>query len=434
MRQIALTMVAAMLLSGSFVGQAVGKSHDAALIAARQKFFGLENVNDKTGKVRDDRVVFSWLTNATFAAAMKGHVVLLDTFVTRLETMPGRTPFVIQDLVDLKPDAIFIGHGHFDHADNAAFIAQETGAVIYATPETCDNMHIDATNNFTHGYTLVPTVICKPLTARGSTPGKEIVHINDLEPAVSISAFKHLHSTNTGVSDPDAVPIAATVGGICVPTPTKGNTFPCNLQDPRDPALFPPGTPLSSLMNIATSRAGAGGPISLFYMFTVNGDSKFRFVWHNTTGDITDSCALPNNNPATGLPFEPGQDIHGCFPGVMVNGKTVGANLASIMDGLGPVDVELGSVVSLGFSQNGERDIITYIEHVRPRFFIPNHLTAVAVEGSSLEWKVGFYDALRAANVPQDTWPQTSWLVDPNDYSRPIVFELKGEAGKDPER
>jgi hypothetical protein len=60
-----------------------------------------------------------------------------------------------------------------------------------------------------------------------------------------------------------------------------------------------------------------------------------------------------------------------------------------------------------------------------PRFFIPNHVTAVAVEGSSLEWKAGFYDALRAASVPQDTWPETSWLVDPNDYLRPIVFELK---------
>jgi hypothetical protein len=425
MRQMALAIVGASLLLGSFAGPAVGKSRDAAFIAARQKFFGSENVNDKSGKVREDRVVFSWLTNATFAAAMKGHVVLLDSFVTRLETMPGRTPFVIQDLVDLKPEAIFLGHGHFDHADNAAYIAQETGAVIYATPETCDNMHIDATNNFNNGFTLVPTVICKTITDRGSTPGKEIVQINAFEPAVSISAFKHLHSTNTGVTDPDAVPVAATTNGVCVPTPTKGNTFPCNLQDPRDPMLFPAGTPLSNLMNIATSRAGAGGPISLFYVFTVNGDNKFRFVWHNTTGDITDSCALPNNNPATGLPFEPGQDVTGCFPGVTVKGKTVGANLASIMDGLGPVDVELGSVVSLGFSQNGERDIITYIEHVRPRFFIPNHLTAVAVEGSSLEWKVGFFDALRAANVPQDTWPQTSWLVDPNDYLRPMVFELK---------
>jgi hypothetical protein len=50
---------------------------------------------------------------------------------------------------------------------------------------------------------------------------------------------------------------------------------------------------------------------------------------------------------------------------VTVHGQTVGANLASIMDGLGPVDVELGSVVSLGFNQNGERDIVSYIEHVR---------------------------------------------------------------------
>jgi hypothetical protein len=92
---------------------------------------------------------------------------------------------------------------------------------------------------------------------------------------------------------------------LCQPTPKKGNTFPCNLQDPRDPLLFPAGTPLSSVMNIATSRTGAGDPIALFYVFTVNGPEGFRFVWHNTTGDIVDSCALPNNNPATGQPNEP---------------------------------------------------------------------------------------------------------------------------------
>ncbi|HEY0747209.1 MAG TPA: MBL fold metallo-hydrolase [Steroidobacteraceae bacterium] len=422
MRKIAFTMVGMALISGPFVGQAMAKPSNAALVAARQKIFGLENVDPSTGRVRDDKVVFSWLTNATFGASMKGHVVLLDSFVTRLEVVPGRTPLVIQDLVDLKPEAIFLGHGHFDHADNAAYIAQQTGAVIYASPETCDNMAIDAARNFASGYTPVATVVCKPLTTRGSTPGSQIVAINDFEPAIKISVFKHLHSTNTGVNDPDAVPIAATVGGACVPTLTKGNTFPCNLQDPRDPMLFPAGTSLSTVMNIATARTGAGGPISLFYVFTVNGDDKFRFVWHNTTGDIVDSCALPNNNSA-GVPNEPGQSVTGCFPGVTVNGKTVGANLASIMDGLGPVDVELGSVVSLGYSQNGERDIVTYIEHVRPRFFIPNHVTAVAVEGSSLEWKVGFYDALRAANVPQNTWPDTLWLVDPNDYLRPIVFQ-----------
>jgi L-ascorbate metabolism protein UlaG (beta-lactamase superfamily) len=414
------------LLSASLPEPVIAKTPaSAALIAARQKIFGLENVDGRNGTVREDRVVFSWLTNATFAAAVKGHVVLLDTFVTRLEVAPGRTPFVIQDLVDLKPEYIFIGHGHFDHADNAAFIAQQTGAVIFASPETCDNMAIDATNNFNRHYTVVPTVTCKPLTSRGSLPGAEIVAIHDLEPEVSISAFKHLHSTNTGATDPDAVPIAATVNGVCQPTPTKGNTFPCNLQDPRDPLLFPAGTPLSSVMNIATSRSGPGGPIAMFYVFTVKGPDKFRFVWHNSTGDIVDSCALPNNNPATGQPYEPGQSANGCFPGVTVHSRSVGANLASIMDGLGPVDVELGSVVSLGYNQNGERDIVSYVEHLRPRYFIPNHVTAVAAEGSSLEWKVGFIDALHAAGVPPAAWPQILWIVDPNDYVRPIVFNLR---------
>jgi hypothetical protein len=426
MRGIVLAIAAASLLSASLTEPVFAKSHtSAAVIAARQKIFGLENVDSRSGAVRDDRVVFSWITNASFAAAVKGHVLLLDTYVTRLEVQPGRTPFVIQDLVDLDPDYIFIGHGHFDHADNAAYIAQQTGAIIFASPETCDNMAIDAMSNYSKHYTNVPTVTCKPLTSRGSLPGAEIVSIPDLEPNVSISVFKHLHSTNTGVTDPNAVPIAATAGGVCQPTASKNNTFPCNLQDPRDPLLFPPGTPLSSVMNIATSRTGAGGPIALFYVFTVKGPDRFRFVWHNSTGDIVDSCALPNNNPATGQPYEPGQSVTGCFPGVTVNGKTVGANLASIMDSLGPVNVELGSVVSLGYNQNGERDIVTYVEHVRPRYFIPNHVTAVAVEGSSLEWKVGFIDALNAAGVPPASWPKILWIVDPNDYLRPIVFDLK---------
>ena len=101
---------------------------DPAGVAARQKIFGIENVDARTGRVRDDKVILSWITNASFAASVKGRIVLLDTFVTRLEVTQGRTPFVIQDLVDLQPEALFIGHGHFDHADNAAYISKLTGA------------------------------------------------------------------------------------------------------------------------------------------------------------------------------------------------------------------------------------------------------------------------------------------------------------------
>jgi hypothetical protein len=425
MRRVLLGLIALVCLTG-LLTQAYAKSLPTATIAARQRFFGSDNVDAQSGRINQDKVIFSWLTNATFAAAIHGHVVLLDSFVTRLEVVPGRTPFVIQDLLDLQPEAIFLGHGHFDHADNAAYIAAQIGATIYATPETCDNMAIDATNNFNNHFTSASTVKCVSLTSRGSLPGAEIVSVKQFED-VDIKVFKHLHSTNTGLTDLDAVPLAATVGGVCTPTPSKGNTFPCNLQDPRDPALFPAGKLLEpGTLNIATSRQGAGGPLSLAYVFTLKGgDHPFRFVWHNTTGDIVDSCALPNNNSA-GQPNEPGQDAKGCFPGVSVNGKTVGANLGSIMASFAPVNVEVGSVVSLGFNQNGERDVVTYIEQFKPKVFIPNHVTAVAVEGSSLEWKVGFFDALKARNFPQ-AGLLVDWLVDPNDYARPLVFDVKGK-------
>ena len=107
------------------------------------------------------------------------------------------------------------------------------------------------------------------------------------------------------------------------------------------------------------------------------------------------------------------------------------------MESLRPTDVEIGSVVSLGFGINGERDIVTYNQHIAPKVFIPNHVTAVAAESSSLEWKVGYQKVQDAMSIPQSERPQLMWLVDPNDYLRPLVFDprdarwKKGPAGHD---
>ena len=49
----------------------------------------------------------SWLTHTTMAIAIQGRVVLTDTFIARLETTPGWPAFVIKDVVDLHPEAIF---------------------------------------------------------------------------------------------------------------------------------------------------------------------------------------------------------------------------------------------------------------------------------------------------------------------------------------
>jgi hypothetical protein len=393
-----------------------GKDHnkpDPATIAARQKIFGAENVDARSGQVANDKVIFSWITNASFAASVRGRIVLLDTFVTRLEIAPGRTPFTIQDLVDVKPEALFIGHGHFDHADNAAYLSKKTGATIYASPETCDNMQIDAARlaGLIGGASTVP---CVPLTSRGSIPGSEVVTIHQLDPVATIKAFKHLHSTNTAPQDTSFPPVVINTpdAGVCAP--------PCNLADPRDKDMFPAGTSQNSVLDLSTSRAGQGGPISIYYVFQLRQGKEFTFAWHNTTGALREGCALPNNIPGTNppQPSQPGQDAKGCF------GPEVGQKLANLMEFLGPTDVELGSVVSLGFGINGERDIVDYNSHVAPKIFIPNHVTAVAVESSSLEWKVGYRKQQDAMGIAPEDRPELYWLVDPNDYLRPIVFDI----------
>ena len=417
-RRLSACAFAALLLAAAGP-HADAQAGDPATVAARAKIFGPEHVNPETGEVAKDLVIFSWITNASFAASVKGRVILLDTFVTRLEVTAGRTPFIIQDLVDLHPEAIFLGHGHFDHADNAAYIAGKLGIPIYASTETCDNMQLDAVKIFGAGS----SVTCIDVTSRGSLPGSQIVKLDQLEPVATIHAFRHLHSTNTAPQDTSFPPVVINVpvGGICAP--------PCNIADPRDASMFPSGIPLSTVLDISTSRTGFGGPISIYYSFRLRGENHFTFVWHNTTGALREGCALPNNIPGSSppVPSQPGQDAKGCF------GPAVGQKLASIMQSLGPTDVQIGSVVSLGYGINGERDIVDYNGHVAPKVFIPDHVTAVAVESSSLEWKVGYLREQNAMGIPESSQPELLWLVDPNDYLRPLVFDPSDDRWAKPE-
>jgi hypothetical protein len=71
MRPIAWAIVAgASLLSASLTGPAAAKTNSSAVVPARQKFFGLEIVDPRSGAVHDDRVITSWLTNPSFAATL----------------------------------------------------------------------------------------------------------------------------------------------------------------------------------------------------------------------------------------------------------------------------------------------------------------------------------------------------------------------------
>jgi hypothetical protein len=422
MKQNALTLATALLIAGLCgwtASAAAGEDSDpsSATIAARQKFFGAENVDPRTADVRRDRVIFSWITNAGYAASFRGRVVLLDTYINRFEVPPAsgpdfrRTPFGAQDMIDLNPEAIFLGHGHGDHADNAAYIAKWLNIPIYSTPETCDVMQKDVArmaadpNTINGGAKLVPDanpVNCIGVVPRGSVPGTAIVNIKQLDPVACIVAFKHIHS--------GGVPTDPKFWGSNPIVPVI-NDF-----DPREQAMYPPGTcvapyapstsrePAATLaqigpgstggvlfsgvqglqgclgfgpvlttlvpgqMNLTTSGfGGSAGPYSLFYQIILRDRNHFTTVWHNTAGPLVEGLGSDPGltSPAAGSPYNAGVSPTG--------NPLVGAHLFAIMDSLPPTDIEFGSVTTLGLATNAVRDPFLYTQHVRPQIYVHPH-------------------------------------------------------------
>jgi hypothetical protein len=481
---LAATLSATAIFGWAGLAAAEDEAATSATIAARQKFFGAENVDPRSGDVRRDRVIFSWITNAGYAASFRGRVVLLDTYINRFEVPPGsgpdlrRTPFGAKDLIDLKPEAIFLGHGHGDHADNAAYIAKWLDIPIYSTPETCDVMQLDVArmaadpNTINGGAKLVPDlnpVKCIGVVPRGSVPGTSVVNIDQLGPVACIVAFKHIHSGR--------VPTDPKFWGTRPIVPVV------NDYDPREPAIYPPGTCVAPFpppttfepaataaqigpgstggvlvdgvkglqgclgfgpvlttlvpgqMNLTTSGfGGVAGAYSIFYQFILRDGNHFTTVWHNTSGPLIEGFGTDPGltSAAPGSPYNAGVSPTG--------NPLVGAHLFSIMESLPATDVEFGSVTTLGLSTNAVRDPFLYTQHVRPQIYVPGHMTDVQLVSSSLQSRKAFIltqeAAAGSAEVPGGVVyrPELRWLVDPNDLARPMVFDPDDARWSNPDK
>lgn len=347
----------------------------AALVKARQHFFGAENVNEKTGKVREDRVIFSWFGVASFAVAARGRVFFLDSYIYRLADKRAYVPATVQDLVDVKPEAIFIGHGHGDHADNAAYIAKLTGATIYGAAEHCTAMQGDAERLFGAGN----PVNCQTITTAGSAPGAEVKALSALEPDLCITAFKHIHSA-------------------LVPIDPQLPQNPVNaIRDPRVDTLFPPNPPPT--LNTRTV-AGAGGVVSIMYQFTV-ASSDFTFTWHDTAGP------LKENAP----------------------------HILPLLASLPKTDVQLGAGVSIGERNNGVRDITMYINALQPKVFYMTHTDNFNV-GASMFYNQAIKRQFDIFGTPLAERPEIRGLHDPYDYVRPqlMTFDYRNDYWRDSKR
>lgn len=347
----------------------------AETIAARQHFFGFENVNARDGSIDENKVIFTWFSVQSYAVAVRGRVILLDSYIYRVADAPppdtyAYVPTTVNELVALKPEAIFIGHGHGDHADNAAYIAVKTGARIFGAFEHCETMRADAVRILGPGT----EVKCTSLTTLASPPGAEVREINVLRPDVCISSFKHVHSGGQGGTNPN-------FPGVLVNP----------LRDPRVDTLYPPLPPPA--LDTRTSALLGGGPISMFYQFTV-ADSGFSFAWHDTNGPLVQ----------------------------------VAPDILQMLNRLPKVDVEFGSLVSTGETTNGIRDTGMYIQALKPKIFYGGHSDNFNI-GASQSYHRALKKQLDVFNIPDNQQPDIRGFHDPYDYLRPglATFDLKND-------
>lgn len=419
----------------------------ATLVKARQKIFGAENVDEK-GRVDKEKVIFSWATNTTYVASILGRVVLLDSYITKpeLPTAPidrRYTPLLPKDLADAKPEAIFLGHGHGDHADNAAFIAKWSGATIYASAETCQVMQLDAQrmwndpNAVNGGAKIVPNgdpVKCVEVVPAGSRPGQydettgrsKATRLYALDPQVCILSFKFIHS---GTAPVDASFTHSPLSDLGDPR-YSGTTIGTRVYPPMYPngtSYIPTNPPVAGQMDTRTTGFGSppgipGGSITILYQFVLRGDNHFSFVWLNSAGPATEGIGADPGlvtlsqytNPATP-------------PEQLALARNIGQSLYDLMDRLPATDVLLGSIVSLGATNNQQRDIIKVTQHLKPKVYYPGHITDVAQKGSGIYHKIDWRETALAMGFPQSEWPEFRLLIDPNDFLVPQVFDPKSE-------
>lgn len=353
----ALASVAALAMLAT-AGVAAADTATATLVRTRQKFFGIENVDPSTGEVRADRVIFSWIHNASFAAALNGHVVVLDAFFPTHN--PGYIPTDPYEMGDLRPEYVFIGHGHFDHAEDVPHVLKRAGEAtkLVGTPQHCDQMRAAMP-----GFTLT----CVDAVARDAQMGDSRA-LNDLIPGVEITAIKHPHSA---AQPPDPLD----PNGPYVPTVPFPPAYGPRISNPPIPQQAPDDGTL-------TPSGAEGG--SVLYQFRV-GD--FALAYHDTTGPVK-----------------------------------VGDATWNAMNALPASDIEIGAVVNFGQLTNGMRDVRILVEALRPKFFVPNHHDdwdpALGSRGENYERPV----SEELAKIPADRRPELLWTYDPYDYLRPGLF------------
>ncbi len=198
-----------------------------------------------------------WMGGANIELTYKGQVILLSAYFDR----GPRVRSIGFEAKDVKRvDAVFLGHAHFDHMSDAAQVAMQTGATVYA-----------------------PKFAYEKLITQGVPAGQlHYVHSGDIFyfNGFSVEAFHILHSgVPPAVQNPPAV--AAAFGN-----PGRG--------DGLVGAVYANPSPEVQAIEAAIQAKGGNDPAIrtegvVAYLFTFGKD--FRFVFYDSANPtLTDEA------------------------------------------------------------------------------------------------------------------------------------------------
>lgn len=293
-----------------------------------------------------------WTGVSSFIVTLGGHLLLFDAWEI-IGATNGYTPLTRDDLAALDPEAILVGHGHFDHAGDLGLIAGRSGATVVGSDEICDVAAAGAVREGA-GTGFACAITGTMDTALGLTQRFRL--FADLPP---VTVVQHLHSAPKSPLD----------GG--------------NDLDP-----FLPITDLEPyITHFNTEPAEYARFLGQQQESTQGGTWMYHLAVHDFTLLLGDSAGPIKDQPAIRRALS---TLPGC------------------------VDVMSNAIVGFDQPVSGLADPVDYVDTVKPKVFLPSHGDAWAPIVSA--GQAQYVEELRPALAALPHPPQVDFLLDPQDY------------------
>jgi hypothetical protein len=299
-----------------------------------------------------DHVTLHWTGVSSFVVTIGGHLLLFDAWEI-IGAVEGYLPLTREDLAALEPEAVLVGHGHFDHAGDLGYVAGLAGAVVVGSEEICTVALLGAEREG------VPTDFRCAITGTQISPEPGVAQsfrlFADLPP---VTVLQHVHSAARPPGEGNELdPFLP----VMDPQPYLDHLA----DDPEELARF-----------LAQQEEQSQGGTWLYHLQ----DGDFTLLLGDSAGPIFEAPEV--------------REALTHFPGC--------------------VDVLSNAI--LGFDQpvSGLQDPVDYVDLVKPQVFLPSHADAWAPVISAGQEQ--YREQLLAELGDLEHVPEVDFLLDPQDY------------------